>query len=474
MKIRARIRKWLLPAAVAGTLLLCGGVWAVGVRGVITELLLPPLYAWGYVHWMMDPRLPPAQEPARRDPRPLHAQAAAMQAALDRDFLVEDGKLLLLDTPPVSVGDVCLWQGVYTAGAVFAWVLDPSDETRAKAEAAFDGLAMLASRGKPIVRALYPGDLETEPGGIQFRHQSGWKWKEDASVDSASGWMFGMVVVWRFFPPKREEALAQLKKYADTLRLNGYRLRNSDGTPTRYSSAGGSLVNSPVGVLTTMAALRILSREPDGEVYAAEWARFRRQRQDRWGAFASGPILWRNVTTNHNIAHLGLASALLVEDDPASAGRYANGLSRLGEMTTHEGNSFWIYLSLWVMRDFESRGGKLPPGAAAWFGGKEDHAARARPAMYEWDYPASKEKKPVSNAGRADLVWTRWLLGPRTPKRPIPVWQRPAADFVWQRPARAMEDWMNVRDEKPQRFSPMDFLVAYRLGRLSGALGPED
>lgn len=465
-------RRWIAAAVTAA--LLGAAVREAGVRGLIIESLLPPLYAWEYLHRALDPRQPPSPKPSIRDPRPLREQAEAMREALEKEFLIEDGKLLVLNRPDSHLGDVCLWQGVYAATAILGWRLNPSAETLKTAEAAFDGLLLLQSKGNPIIRSLYPDSLQTEPGGIQYFRENGRQWKEDASVDSTAGWMFGAAVALRFLPSRREAALGALKKYADALMANGYRLENSDGSPTRFHRVGGAWLNSPVGVLTTLTALRAMSKTKDGEKYLSEWARFRRERQDRWGAFASGPALWRNQTTNHNIAHLALSAALLLEDDLDSGGRYANGLARLERLTFHEGNSFWVYLSVWTLEDFKTRRGHLPKAAAAWLAGKENHFARARPAMFEWNYPENKTRVERLNSERSELEFVKWPFGPPVPKRPIPVWQRPAADFVWQRPARALDDWRELEDKTPLRFAPMDFLAAYRLGLTVGALSPEE
>jgi hypothetical protein len=352
-----------LASAVAASVL------QVGVRGFFSELLLPPLYAWEYLHRTLDPRQPPSPEPQIRDSRPLREQAAEMRAALKKDFLIEDGKLLVLNRPDSHLGDVCLWH--------------------------------------PIARSVYPASLPTEPGGIQYFRDDQWQWKEDASVDSTSGWMFGVMTALRFLPSRRQAAQALLKKYADTLIANGYRLENSDGSATRFHRVGGAWINSPVGVLTTMAALRALAKTPGGELYLREWNRFRDERQDRWAGFASGPALWRNMTTNHNIGHLALASALLIEDDLDTAGRFANGLARLGRLTMHEGNSFWIYLSIWILEDFRSRRGVLPEAAESWLAGKNAHFERARPAMFEWDYPENMDRPAHPQAAYPRLAETR-------------------------------------------------------------------
>src|SRR5205823_756771 len=94
-----------------------------------------------------------------------------------------------------------------------------------------------------------------------------WQWKEDASVDSAAGWVFGSMLVIELLPTRRAEALRALQRFADALIDGGFRLRNSDGKATSYSSMGGALVNSPVGLLCTLAALRTLERNGFGSRY---------------------------------------------------------------------------------------------------------------------------------------------------------------------------------------------------------------
>ncbi len=464
-------RRAAAPAAAA--VLLAGAVclsrgWP---RGLLTETFLAGLRVWDAFHLAIEPSLELTRPAERADPRPLAEQAAAMEADLDRDFTAADGRLFVIETPPVQLGDVCLWQGVFAAEAALRWSQVPSAAALGRADRAMEGLALLAVHGRPLARSIYPVAVVTERPGLAYFRDRTWQWKEDASVDSEVGWVFGMVMLRELVPALRPRADRLLAGFAGGLRGAGYRLRNSDGSLTRFNRVGGAIINAPPGVLATMTVLQAAARaEPEGP-WAAEHARFVAQGQDRWGAYASGPMLWRNKTTNHNIGVLALAAALLVEDDPARKAVYARGLVRMDRLTAKMGNSFWTYLTLWAL----TRTGMGDPAeddqVARWMALRSVHLTQARVAMQEWDYPRSKVKRETVNSTRIDIDFGLWpLSGRRTPSQPLAVWQRPPADFVWQRSAYALDDWQGYRREPPQRFSPLDFLAAYRLGRAVGGL----
>ena len=441
-----------------------------GAQALVTESLLPILRVWDGLDSAFDARSPLTREAERVDARPLRLQAQEMERDLYRDFTLLDGRLVVMDTPPSSLGDACLWQGVFTAAAVWRYRVEASSSALALAERAFDGLQLLASRGRPIARAVYPAGLLAEPGGIQYHRDGDWQWKEDASIDSAAGWVFGNVVALKHLPTRRSAAARALAGFSDALAENGYRLRNSDGSATRFGAVGGSLLNSPTGLLATFAALQGSGQRRHRE----EVARFEARRQDRWAAYASGPFLWKNLTTNHNIGFLGLAAAAAVERDPGRRELYLRGMLRLERLTAKSGNSFWIYLTLWTL-DEAAGAEKLSPKLESYRRRRVGALNRARNAMLEWDYPRSKVKRPVVNSRRRDLEFSRWpWFWRRNLRQPLPVWRRPPADFLWQRCAYALDDWEEYRLKPPQRFAPLDFLAAYYLGRLVGAFGPAD
>ncbi|MBI3297455.1 MAG: hypothetical protein HYZ75_04790 [Elusimicrobia bacterium] len=443
----------------------------LGLRGLISESALAALRSWDAFHLSLEPHLEHTRAPKRVDPRPLAEQAAAMEDDLDAVFTTFDGKLFLIDTPPVQVGDVCLWQGVFAAEAALRASLTGSNPDAVRAAKALEGLGMLTSRGRPIARSFYPATLRTENPGLWAGRDRHYQWKEDASIDSVIGWVFGVLMVRELLPALRPEADRLIVGFSAALRGGGYRLRNSDGSLTRFNRVGGAWINAPAGVLVTLAALQTAARADPRGPWATEHARFIREGQDRWGAYGSVPMLWRNKTTNHNIAFLALSAALLAEDAPARKTVYARGLVRLSRLMEKSGNSFWTYLAVWSLE----RKGFADPlkdrEVALWLARRRAHMGRARVAMLEWDYPRNKVRREVVNSADPALAMGRWpFSGLKALRQPLPVWQRPPADFLWQRSAYSMDDWEGHPESEGKRFSPLDFLIAYRLGQAIGAL----
>lgn len=471
-----RLFFWALPGLAAGLTLgwTFSPAGAALLREPVGAALLRGLRPWDELNRRLDPHEPFLRKADRIDPRPLHAQAAQMWADMALKFLVLDGAVLLISTPPVEIGDACLWQGVYAATAALEYGLSPTPDSKLRAERALLGLKLLASRGHPLARAVLPRWVVIEKPGSWYGADDTLQWKEDASVDGVSGWLFGLLTIIELMPERREEALATLQRFTDSVIDNGYQLRNADGTPTRYGTMGGLVVNSPVGILCTLAALKTLHKYGLGERYGRAYERLAAPRHLEWAAYGSGPRLWDNSTTNHNIAHLALASALLAENEPGRWRVYARGFLRLQEMTRNMGNSFWIYLADWTFRRRPELAATLE-GDEAWRRfqlSRGDRLEAARRSMQEWDYPASKTRFAEGRPAPAGLRTVRWLFSPKiVSAQPVPVHLRPASDFIWQRSPYIIEG-LPPSGEPTKQYMPLDFLAAYVLGRAAGALSP--
>jgi hypothetical protein len=463
-----------------GTLAVLGWIYAEPapplVRRAALSMIMPAIPLWDRLNEYFDQRRAPSRGSRRVDPRPLHEQAAVMWQDMLERFVTLNGALLLISTPPVEIGDMCLWQGVYAGTMALRHQLEGSEQSRRGAERAFEGLKLLSSKGRPLARAVLPLSIVTELTLTWYFRDKRWQWKEDASVDSAAGWVFGCMLVIELVPTRRAQALLALQRFADALIDGGFRLRNSDGKATSYSSMGGALVNSPVGLLCTLAALRTLERNGFGRRYGQAHAALIAEGQNRWAANASAQLLWRNTSTNDNIAHLALVSALLAEDDPERWRVYARGLIRLQRLTEKSANSFWIYLTEWT---FQRRAGlartlKGEPQYESYLAGQARRLELARLSMFEWRYPEQKRKVRTINSARRDIAmaWTK-MGSARVAAEPLPVHQRPPADFVWQRSAYVLDGWQALK-APGQDYMPLDFLVAYLLGRVTGALSPTD
>ncbi|MBI4424759.1 MAG: hypothetical protein HY554_13590 [Elusimicrobia bacterium] len=408
------------------------------------------------------------------DARPLREQAREMADDLRARFLADDGKLFLYQRPP-ALGDMCIWQGVYTAMASLQYAWDRSPQSLEYAEKAFDGLAMMLRPGLPVARGVLPAGLARD-GQDPFTYSSGgYQWKEDASIDSASGWVFGMVLAERLLPSRRERARAALQRFTDDLIANGFRLKNGDGSPTRFGNMGAGLLSPPPGVLLSLAVLSQCARRADTPRCAELLRGFTRKRQDLWASYASAPIPGRHMSSNHNMAFLSLSAALLSEDSPRRWRMYARGMIRLAETTENRANSFWIYLTYWTLEQRPDLMNRLSGDRrlARWATRRPALLSLAKKPMQEFEFPACKAAYETLNSVRPDLEFVWNTFGhTKTVAQPLPVWQRPAADFIWQRNPYLLDDWQGHRTSPAREFTGLDFLLAYYLGLHLGGINP--
>lgn len=454
-----------------------GGTEAAPISGLAEKLGETAAKTIYVVDGIMTPHQPFTRPASRVDFRPLREQAAQMDRDIRERFLAGDGKIFLYSRP-VLMGDMAIWQGAYASMAVLRYDWDRSDDSRAQAEKAFDGLAMMYKPGLPLVRGILPDGMPADHPSGHYRREGGLQWSEDASVDSASGWLLGALIVARKLPSRRAEAEELIRRFARDVVEGGFRLRNGDGSATRLGNMGRGFFPPPAGTLISFAALNECAENfPDDECRAAR-DRFAENRKDIFASVASVPALGvRNVSTNHDIGFLGLTAALISEIDPERWTIFARGLVRLAAATEESGDSFWIYLSYWAL---EQRPEMIAyasddPALSRWLAHKPAALALAKKPMQEFDYPRCKQAYAKTNSTRTDLHFVKWPLSDKkTVAQPLPIHERPAADFIWQRDQYALDDWGGSASKPAYEFNGMDFLFAYYLGLHEGGLNPRE
>jgi hypothetical protein len=229
------------------------------------------------------------------------------------------------------------------------------------------------------------------------------------------------------------------------------------------------------GTLLSLAALSAAAQNSPDPKYSRALQEFTDKRQAIWGSYASAPTLWRNSTTNHNIGFLALACAMLTDQDTERWGHFARGLARLAGSVERTGNSFWLYLSYWLLdrRPEMTAFHADDPVLSGWLTRRAEVLALAGKSMREFDYPRSKQGFEKINSTRTDLEFVKWpISGARTIPQPLPVWQRPAADFIWQRSQYSLDDHHGARAKPAFVFTGMDFRLAYLLGVEVGGIEP--
>jgi hypothetical protein len=367
---------------------------------------------------------------ARRD-----AIAAAAEAELAG--FVRDG--VFVQAIPNDLGDCCIWQGVYTAMATMRWAAKPGPDTQAAMLAAATALSRYFYATGPgtsiICRGAMPVSLEGDlSGGLFHLDQTNaaqywtdtidgvvYAFREQASLDSMLGALFGAAVVNRFGDaPSRAVLAGPLGRFTFGFTQAGYRITNRDGSVTQYGDCAPGFFQAPVRVLA--AAL------PSLVAGSNDWGQLARAYAPEFGTTdtqAPGKISWVN-------AHLAmLANLTYVCAAPAGAlgsGQAADGVRSLLSKYEDAGNSFLVY-------------------AAARLGVTPRQSAKDKADKVLIEFPLGPKPKAGLNSSAAPAM------------QPVPVWQRPPADYIFQRSPYPYSG------SDPAAYTRLDYLIAHYFSR---------
>lgn len=377
----------------------------------------------------VDPSVEFSDDMARRD-------AIASFAEAELAAFVRNG--VYVAQKPNDMGDCAIWQGVYTAMTVMRWTAKPSAETRQAMQAATEALARYFYPTGPgqaiLVRGAMPQALEHDLFHIDPNHAARYftdtcagtvyAYREDASLDSLLGVMFGAAFVGRFGDSAARAALAEpLALFANGFEREGFRLTNRDGSPTTYGNCAPGFFQAPVRNLAA-ALPSLVADGPNGAAWRGIAQKYGRE-------FATtdtqvpGRISWVN-------AHLAmLANLTFVCAAPVTApgfGPACAGLRTLVDKYADAGNAFLIY-------------------AAARLGLEVKPSQRDKADKVLIEFPLGAKPNAGLNSSVAPAL------------QPVPVWQRPPCDVIWQRNPYAYSG------SESHDYNRLDYLIAHYFQR---------
>lgn len=335
-----------------------------------------------------------------------------------RDF-VSDGTFSC--ALPNDLGDAAIWQGVYTAMCVFRWKLYGGDGAHEAMVQAAKALSKYLHFGT-LVRGAMPSFLEgrlfvVDPTKIRYYFTyDGYTFREDASLDSLVGIMFGIAAVKRFGDAKAlEPIISPLGLFAQRFAADGFRLTNRDGSRTTYGDCAPGVIQAPVRIMAAALPSTLADRfewEAIAKAYGPEFATPDTQ--------VPGKMSWVN-------AHLAILAtcAYIMGTDKGDPGRTQafNGLASLVGKYADSGNAFLVAMALMI--------GDRPVGPDAY--------VKMNKTLGEF---------PLGGKLRA-------VVGEGSAAQPIPMWQRPPADVAWQRSP------YTKGGATDQRLNRLDYLLAH-------------
>jgi len=367
--------------------------------------------------------------------------AAAAEQELD-GFVVEGNYFA---QKPNDLGDAAIWQGVYTAMTVMRWNARQSPEAQTAMQKAAAALARFFYPTGPGVSVLCRGAVPVALEGSHFHIDQNnaskyftdgylgepYAYREDASLDSLLGACFGAAIVKRFGDVPSNSVLAMpLARFARGFKAAGYRLTNRDGSRTRYGDCAPGFAQAPVRILAaalpSLLAGTLCGSEDWRDIAAAHGPEF---------ATTDTQVPGRISYVNAHLAILAnlawVAAAPQRGSRPAPGTVYAaDGLRKLLEKYSDAGNAFLVH-------------------AAARLGVAVTRSQKDKANKVLLEFPLGPKPAAGLNSSVAPAL------------QPVPVWQRPPADVVWQRSPYPYSG------SESHAYNRMDYLLAHFFERRS-------
>lgn len=359
------------------------------------------------------------------------ARRTAIAVSSERELVdfVSDG--VFIQSRPNDLGDCAIWQGIYTAMTVMRWCDNKDAVAEAEMLAAATALSRYFYQNAREQAILVRGAMPTSLLGTFFNVDAAnssryfvdgdYTYREDASLDSLLGVMFGAAIVNRFGDDASRAIIADLLEcFSSGFSKAGFNVVNRGGPVTTYGSCAPGFAQAPVRVLAS-ALPSLVSGGTDWTTIAASYS----------PEFATtdtqipGKISWVN-------AHLAmLANLTYVAAAPPNAPGLSdavNGLRKLLAKYSDAGNSFLVYAC-------EALG--VTP--------TQDQMDKAAKILLE--FPIGSKPVAGLNSSVASAL------------QPVPVWQRPPVDVIWQRSPYPYSG------NDSMSYSRLDYLIAHYLSR---------
>jgi len=381
---------------------------------------------------------------------------------------------------PTSFADMAIWTGCYLGAESFRYAVTGKLDAKKRVDQCVEGLGLIQKvTGVPglIARSVrrriqYPNHDRTPEGAYPHLPSinetwrvgngpfSDYEWLGDVSSDQLDGVVFGEAIAFDLSPEKetRDKIKWQITQIADHLLYNDMRIVDSTGKGTRHGDFTLGLLSEPLNSLIALSLLKTAGRVSGDKTYLNSYQNLVREgyahqtvgARDPWWEFFAGI----NHSDN-NLAFLAYFTLLLYEENPKLLSLYQKSLNRAWKVVRGEGNPFftWIYHALIGE-------------------GQNDHLAIEDALENLRRFPKDRVDWPVRNSDRKNIC-KAWFSDRKSKPQacfPLPLDERPTSSFEWrENPYR-----LDGPGGGGVRFSGVDYLLAYWMGRYYGFVGEEE
>jgi hypothetical protein len=380
---------------------------------------------------------------------PLCEKAEHFAEMILRDFRLPDDTFAynrVREWEEPDFGDTALWHNVTTAAIAFGRRLGfVQEDDVIRAVIASGGLFL---NGK-LIRGWDPRPV-SDPAARKFA--------DNVSNDGGTGALAGPFFAWKYGgPDAAAEAVTPMKALADELIAHDYALVRQDGTPTTYGRLIHGALTDPQRASLAMAILRAAHVMAGDRRYGEHFEKLYR----RYGSllrFAEFKFL--DFTKPHEPHRCAIHLHILAElshENREMLERCAGGLARIWKLHRKTRDPWLAALAFPFYRP--------DPDLAQVIFRLHEYPVMGKPACAETLNSQGTRREYWEDRGVRFIT----VRGTVRASQPLPYHMQPSADFWPQRHPYTADGYAGSNDTFV-RHSPADFLAAYGLLRIRGAI----
>jgi len=358
-----------------------------------------------------------------------------------------------------DLGDMCIWQGVYTAMCAFKYVKEPEPLVLKATLQALFGMNKLQTlsganklvRGSDSINGPYAKDPSRK-----YYFNGEYVYIDNVSESTLIGHLFGL---WAFHYTGLKNPLVtqMISDLADQLIADGYILKNTDGSTPKFGNLKPGFLTAPIRIAALCSLFSLAYAITQKPIYREEYNKIHKAYR---GALTHPEthFLWIHPFYQDVLAYMCLTMLLttekgLVDKDDGLIKDLTKSFDVLWEKTNRDGNPFYYAMyRLSTEKEFLEQG------------------KQSLKTLREFDTEFNRGKQKVEkinsfNPSIPKVTWGYFSKKQTIARQPLPIWRRPGADFFWQRDPRSLDGDIGIK-EVVETYNGMDFLVAYYLLRL--------
>jgi len=357
---------------------------------------------------------------------------------------------------PSDGGDHAIWQGIWAATCAMRG-------SRYDTNRALAGMELLQNLGgdNRLARAadLIGGPMRHDPSKVYYE-ADGYRYRQNCSESSLIGHLYGLWAIMAYDqePDHIKRARLLAINLADQLIADGYRMLDHDGTPAKFGDLRPAWDTAPIRIAALCATLLLAYKACGRMDYRERYLAIARKYK---GALSHLETRFVFIDPGYDDLLVYLVLMILTTEceAPELSRVYRAALDNQWAKNKNEGNAFYIFAHWFMTR---STGAQYLSNGVTMLA-----EFNTRPGM---GYPTGKEGVERINSTDSSVDKCFWGVGKwrkQVAKQPLPVWARPATDFVWQRSPYALDGWTGQKSPD-EFFNGLDYCAAYYLADKGG------